>query len=68
MKKGLLVKRSPLLSLSLILPVLAAFAAIVKYNLLGNLVSDILIGITALILVVASIIFITYIDTTPTEN
>lgn len=68
MKKGLIIKRRPFLSILLILLLSTAFAAIVKYNLLGNLVSDILIGITALILVVASIIFITYIDTTPTEN
>ncbi|HOS47376.1 MAG TPA: hypothetical protein PLG57_02010 [Bacteroidia bacterium] len=68
MKKGLILKRRPFLSISLILLLSTAFAAIVKYNLLGNLVSDVLIGLTAVTVIVGGIIFITYIDTTPTEN
>jgi len=68
MKKGLFIKRSPLLSLTLILPALASLVAIIKYNLLGNLVTDVLIGLTAISIIVGGIIFITYIDTTPTEN
>lgn len=68
MRKGQILNRKNYRKIPAILVLLAAVAVILKYNLLGEIVSDVLIGLAVITVIICGIIFITYIDTTPTEN